>query len=135
MRNDITWIYQKSSDKFTCLTTALSPVCYRLAWPHRPENYIMYFGHGKSWLSTMFNYTCVHIAGDFRKSCAGTITTSLQANCQDAARKYRNEENHQVLYGALLMEHINKHAGQELKLSIKRNSIRDINTCICSFHS
>ena len=95
----------------------------------------MHFGHGKSWRNTIFNYTRFHIAGDFRKSYAGTITTSLQANCQDTVRKYRGEENHQVLYGALLMEYTNKHAGQELKPSVKRNSIRNTNTCICSCHS
>ena len=61
-------IPEKFPDKFTCPpTTALALVCYRLAWPHRLKDCIMYFGHGKSWLSTIFNHTCIHIARQFQE--------------------------------------------------------------------
>ena len=47
-------------------TTALSLVCYRLAWPQRLKDCIFLFGHGKSWLSTVFNFTYTHINNRFR---------------------------------------------------------------------
>jgi len=47
-------------------TTALSLDCYRLAWPKRLKDCANLFGHSTSWISTVFNYTCVHITQRFR---------------------------------------------------------------------
>ena len=59
-------IPEKFPGKSTSLpTTTLALVCYTLAWSHRLKDCIMYFGHGKSWLGTIFNR--VHIARRFQE--------------------------------------------------------------------
>ena len=46
-------------------TTALSLVCFQLAWPPHLKDCIHWFGRGRGWLSTIFNHTCVHISRQF----------------------------------------------------------------------
>ena len=124
---------EKFPGRNTCLpTTALSLICYRLAWPHRLKDCITCFGHGKSWLSTVFNYTCVHIARRFQEILRWNdhYLTPSQLSRYCAKIQERGEPSGLETYGGLSTEHTSRHVDQGQNPSIKRNFILDTNTCI-----
>lgn len=47
-------------------STALAVVLYRLSSPQRLKDAIVTFGHGYSWLSTIFNDVCEHLYNTFK---------------------------------------------------------------------
>jgi len=59
----------------------------------------------------------------------GTMIILLLIDCLSTVPKPRNEESHQVLYGVLSTEHINKLADLGQKAQIRRSSIPATSTC------
>ena len=87
-------ISEKFPDRFSYpATTTLSLVCYRLAWPHRLKDCIICFGHGKSWLSTIFQlHLCSYytsISGDH-----GFIDGTHKQTCRPRPETIDQEEPH-----------------------------------------